>query len=394
MTKTILFCTILIILKSCNSSEIKVKKAIGQIDISEIFNLKIQNKYLSEFAGDFEYFRPEAKPGSYFSMMGISYIGSEFVILWEKRTSQLYAFRRDGKFIGELGKKGQGPNEYLTVRDVFVFPHIKELHLSDFKRKRILRYGFDLKYLGELKLNPFPLKMHIYKDKYYLCAYSDKDLKENGGNDLILRDPVSLNELKVLWERNNIASVQISETDFINNAWFIDKQDSLYFARKILNNINIYKIVNDKLELSLILHDNSATTENSFKLTQFLNHILFFNDYLLLGFQKDNQTYTGYYNLRSKKLSNFKIINDFDKGPDFFPMGQCADKGFYSDDIKLQYFSEFWKTVATTSPYNTLKSKFPEREKWLRETIPKSQDDNPWIMIIQPHKNQRKTIEN
>lgn len=384
MNKIAIFFIILTIVTSCNRSKKVDKKVIETIDISEIFKLEAESKYLSEFASDFEYIRPEAKPGSYFSMMGISYIGPEFIILSEKTTSQLYAFHRNGHFIGELGKRGPGPDEYLTPQEVNVLTDIEEIHVSDFKRNRILRYGFDLKYIGEVKLNPVPVTMHIYKNKYYLCAYSDNDIRENGGNDLIMRDPISLKELKVLWKRNDITSFQTSDIDYIKNGWFLENQDTLYYARKISNSFNIYKISNDKLELTFILHDNSTKTENQFEMTAFLNHIMFFYDYLILGFQKNNQTYTGYYNLKTRNLSNFKIINDFDKGPDFYPMGISADKGYYSDDLKLQYFTEFWNSKISSSSYNNLKSKFPERENWLRETIPNSQEDNPWIMIVYP----------
>jgi len=34
--------------------------------------------------------------------------------------------------------------------------------------------------------------------------------------------------------------------------------------------------------------------------------------------------------------------------------------------------------------YKSLDAKYPEREKWLRETITQAQDDNPWIMLVYP----------
>jgi len=114
----------------------------------------------------------------------------------------------------------------------------------------------------------------------------------------------------------------------------------------------------------------------------FLNQIMFFQDYLLLGFQKNNQSCTGYYDLVTREIYNFQIINDLDKGLDFIPMGSCADHGYYSDDLKLQYFNEFWHSKQTDNAYNNLKSKFPDREYWLKNSIPRSLDDNPWIMII------------
>jgi hypothetical protein len=385
MNKTGLLYCILIILTSCNNPNIIDKEEIETINLSELLNLKVSSKLLSDFASDFEYIRPEAKPGSYLSMIGISYIGPQFVILWEKRTSQLLAFHRDGKFMGGLGKKGPGPDEYLSLQEVFVLPNISEIHISDFKRNRILRYGYDLKLIGEVKINPVPATMHIYQNKYYLCAYSDKDLKENGGKDLIVRDPITLKELQVLWERNDKSLSQSADIDNIKKCWFFEKQDTLFYARQISSKINIYKLFNDKIVPVFTLNYDLPTNDASSIMPVFLNQIMFFQDYLLFGFQKDNQNYSGYYNLETKKLYNFEIINDLDKGLNFFPMGNCADGGYYSDDLKIQYFNEFWKSRQMNSSYTNLKCKYPARENWLKNTIPKSQEDNSWIMVIQQY---------
>jgi len=378
---TILYSS-LIILTSCNNLSKIDEKEVETINLSELSNLKVTSKLLSDFASDFEYFRPEAKPGSYFNMMGISYIGPEFVILWEKRTSQLFAFQRDGKFIGKLGNRGPGPNDYLSFRDVFILSIIREIHVPDFKRNRILRYGFDLNFIGEVKMNPFPATMHLYQNKYYLCAYRDDDLKNNGGNDLIVRDPVTLKELKVLRKREDPASFQNADIDNVNNCWFLEKHDTLFYARLISGKINIYEISDDKLKPAYTVIFPTDDNVNPNIMTSFLNQIMFFQDYLLVGIQKNNRTYSGYYDLKTKELYNFQIINDLDKGLDFIPMGSCADYGYYSDDLKLHYFNEFWLSKQTNSAYNNLKSKFPDRENWLKNTIPKSLEDNPWIMII------------
>jgi hypothetical protein len=354
---------------------------VETINISELPDLKVTSRLVSDFASDFEYFRPEAKPGSYLTMMGISYIGPEFVILCEKRTSQLFAFQRDGKFIGKLGNQGSGPDDYLSFREVFVLQSIREIHLSDFKRNRILRYGFDLRFIGEVKMSPFPATMHLFQNKYYLCAYSDKDIKDNGGNDLIVRDPVTLKELKVLWKREDPSSFQNADIDYVQNCWFLEKNDTLFYARLISGKIYIYKISNDNsnpIYTVILQTDNN----NPNKVPPVLNQIMFFRDYLLLGIQKNNQTYSGFYDLRTKRLFNFRIINDLDKGLDFIPMGVCADQGYYSDDLKHHYFNEFWQANQSNNAYNNLKSKYPDRENWLKNTIPKSIEDNPWIMII------------
>ena len=68
-------------------------------------------------------------------------------------------------------------------------------------------------------------------------------------------------------------------------------------------------------------------------------------------------------------------------------MGNTADGGYYSDDLKIHYFSEFWEEMKLDKAYKSLEAKYTDKEKWLRETIPEAQDDNPWIMLVYPDKN-------
>jgi len=74
-------------------------------------------------------------------------------------------------------------------------------------------------------------------------------------------------------------------------------------------------------------------------------------------------------------------VNDIDKGPDFFPMGSCEGGGYHGDDLKIPYFIDFRKCGKSDNYYNQIQSKYPERKKWLKEIIPNSLEDNPWIMI-------------
>jgi len=80
---------IAIILTGCSSDQ-PVQTEI--IDLKPVLGLEETEVNMSEFIKDFEYFRPEAKPGSYFSLMGILYVGPEIVVLYEKRTQQASIF--------------------------------------------------------------------------------------------------------------------------------------------------------------------------------------------------------------------------------------------------------------------------------------------------------------
>jgi len=332
----------LLIFSSCNNLKESGKMDFETIQVSELIKAKPYKKPLSEFSTDFRYIRPESKPGSYFNLMGIHYIGSQIMILSEKTTQQLYAFKPDGKFIGKIGEIGSGPNEYKFFSQVCVFPSINEIHLYIKQQKRIMRYNFGLELLGEIKIKSSPTALSVYQEKYYLCGYNDQDIKETNGEDLIVCDPVSFKKIKVLWKRNDYEPSDQNVSLLDETCYFFNKHDTLFYSKAIKGHVNIYKIYDNKVDQIFQLEFKPSSSQGFDSNYLFLTESLFFGDYLLINIQKEYQNYTGYYNLKTSKFESFVIINDLDKGLNFYPMGCCEDGSFYSDYLKINYFTEFW----------------------------------------------------
>lgn len=382
MRTVLSFVIFIVLVASCEVKSNKIN-AISEINVSGIEKFKMDTRYLSEFSNEFEYIRPEAKLGSFFSQMGISYIGSKFVILFEKKTSQLFVFYRDGKFLGKLGEIGRGPNEYITLPRVFVFSSLEEIHVYDFKRAQILRFDYNLNFKGKTKINAVPSAIHKYMDKFYICSYNGEELKENGGKILVARDPVSFREQNVLFKINNNNYTKPIEIRGLDTNWFFHKNDTLCFAMQTSKGVSIYNVIDNNVKQ---IHELTFESDNNERIDKIpdiiISNLMYFYDYLVISYQHDLQIYTGFYNSKTKKLSRFNIANDLDKGLDFNPIGNCEDGGYYSDDLKIGYFNDFWKTNESNTTYKKLKSKFPERENWLKQTISQSQEENPWIMVI------------
>ena len=303
------------------------------------------------------------------------------MILYEKRTCQLYAYKRDGQFIAKLGAYGNAPLEYRTIPEVFVFQNIEEIHLFDERGRKILRYSFDMEFIGSIKLEIVPKAMAVYNNDYYICSYRNDDIRSLGGLDLIIRDPVSFNDIKALWEPVSFEEATDYDKDLLRTYKFFSNRDTLFFAKQTSNEIVIYSIFEGEVTRLLVINlkgdQEDIYDENS--IVQF--GAMYFAGYLRLFFQAGREIHYAYYNISSKTISNFRIVNDIDKGPDFFPMGSCEGGGYHGDDLKIPYFIDFWKYGESDNYYNQIQSKYPEREKWLKEIIPNSLEDNPWIMI-------------
>lgn len=68
-------------------------------------------------------------------------------LLFVKDTEGLYLFNRQGRFITQIGKKGQGPGEYVLVSSFFLDKEKRIVHIVDDYQGRILSYDFEGNYL-------------------------------------------------------------------------------------------------------------------------------------------------------------------------------------------------------------------------------------------------------
>ena len=75
------------------------------------------------------------------------------VCLWVVSNSQIYQFDHTGKFIKKLGRKGQGPGEYLSPYRICADPLTKTLYVLDFFGRKTLAFDYE----GNLLYNiPLP----------------------------------------------------------------------------------------------------------------------------------------------------------------------------------------------------------------------------------------------
>ncbi len=357
------------------------------IDFKEVMTLKETPVLLSSFVNEFEYIRPEAKPGSYFTLMGIAAIGTDRIVLFEKKTGQVYLFARDGRFICQLGSLGKGPEEYHGLSAAFIFQHIQEIHLFDRWSGKILRFTPD----GELKdvihCDPVPRSLSTYKENSYICAYNYEILQKHGGEDLVVRDPVTFEKTNILFNRKDIVKREPLADSPFDLCSFAHYGDTLLFFRTGPDGDFCYRIFNEKVEPWIEFRYYSKPLHESFGLTGedkvIVGQIGIFQTSLLLSLQGNFQFNTGYFNLITKTWSNPIFINDLDKGINFYPMGVTSDGAYHSDDLKLSYFNNFWGTKAGDTEWEKMEPKYPDRAAWLRKTVPDAEDtDNPWIMVI------------
>lgn len=75
----------------------------------------------------------------------------------------LYAFDRTGKFMNEIGRRGQGPGDYISLLDIFFNTERPTMYVTD--NSKILEYDFSGRFIHSVQ-RPRPDDISLYQISY------------------------------------------------------------------------------------------------------------------------------------------------------------------------------------------------------------------------------------
>lgn len=95
------------------------------------------------------------------------------IYVLDRGKCQVKVFDKHGTYIRSFGRKGQGPGEFLSPKDLIVDEKNKTIHILDYGNRKIVRYHFNGTFDSELKLKKGgPLCFFMDPDRFYLVRYS------------------------------------------------------------------------------------------------------------------------------------------------------------------------------------------------------------------------------
>ena len=74
-----------------------------------------------------------------------------------------YRFDRNGKFKNRIGRKGNGPGEYLKSFYIVVDTLNQWVYMGDFSQKKFVKYDYEGKHLSELKTDGVGILNYLYQ---------------------------------------------------------------------------------------------------------------------------------------------------------------------------------------------------------------------------------------
>ena len=147
---------------------------VGDLPVIDVVNSigKYQKVYCSDFFSSIELIPLETSSECLVSVAGqnrTKFILNDDFILINQLGENLYSFDRKGKFLHQIGRKGQGPGEYLVLSGYFVDTDKPSIYIQNLSRN-ILEYDFNGKYIRSFPI-PEPDGISISD-----CSYAGDNL--------------------------------------------------------------------------------------------------------------------------------------------------------------------------------------------------------------------------
>lgn len=377
------------------------KNKLLEINCEDILN---RNKmvHLSQVASNVKYIRLETNPSCLLNDLSkIKFFFADSLIFVQSLDNVL-KFSIDGKFIKKIVNAGRGPGEIVIINSMSVIPDKRLIVLHE--RYKLLFFSFN----GELVKTvgiPYHQEVKVLNDSRYI-AYDPATNGSERYNFILLdnqEDTISTVKNYTTWNKSYTYSISV--TSSANEAFYLNN-NSYFFKSKYNDTVYYVNSAKDKIEPSFILNYGKYKVPEDLipekvipdpvKYRKFKENAV--NYYLGKPFEASNKIFIRsscmgkreYKYLLYDKNSNdgnllvnekgesTGILNDWDGGVDFWPIGQKDNNQII---MPIEALDLKKKCESNNSDTRTLKN--PDKQKALRNVISGLEDtDNPIIMVV------------
>jgi hypothetical protein len=299
----------------------------------------------------------EVKPNSLIRGIDKLYIMDELLIIMHTYPAAVAVFNRDGKFLHNIGGRGQGPGEYTDISDFCVDTVSKTIYLSEFNTKKIHHYDlYSGKHLKSIKLNANITNWHIYYHENELYMSCKELYGENKERFLLHKIDINSGNIKDAWFdfRDYNKGVENAQNPFLHT-----NQKEMKFATNLMD--TVMSISGNKVMPFLTFSDKYKTTKgdvknvdmSEFPLNKLKDKIIrwyyYFEcpDFLFLMFSTGNNNKILLYYPETKHAKNIRSFIDdlvYSDQRRAMPIFVAADrKGMYAS-IHTLFIAKFIET--------------------------------------------------
>lgn len=268
--------------------------------------------------------------------------GGYYILLDNTMARSLYVFNLDGSFVQQIGKKGNGPGEYISPFDFSVNERDNTISVIDIEQQKMIVFSLnDFHFLSEKRLPFYSDNMEQLPDGEY--AWYNKMSSDASNSHIFITDrnlqikksflPIdfdsgySLGTNRKLFKQGNDVSAYIPFSPLLYRV----QNDSIYpiyqfkFGEKILPPLDFLK-------------EKSANNSNYVPVLMESPYVAFYNVYeseqlLCVPYYVDKTMYFGFYDKKKNISYNFsqdKLQSELQVGAFSSPIGTRHDGSFIS----------------------------------------------------------------
>lgn len=395
--KTIISISLILLLISCSGKQNEVNE-LTTIDVVSAFE-NMQDSHLSMFVDSVVYVQLESSEKSLINIQPMIELTEDFIVVrnWVRGEPPLLLVfeRKTGKFLREIGKRGNGPDEYSSVPESFFNQTQKTIYTLDVNDK-ILTYNLQ----GEIKnsfkipeqfqadVEGFPgtlssVSFYTYLDSNTFVSYV-QNYTGNEKKKIILYSMDTIIKIfpnYLSWERTPSRTINVVTPVFYhfdNRLFFMEPFNDTLFEVKN-NEMNprfVFSLGKYGIPYAL---QNEYITSGKFINAMSVNYITENKDFLFFTFYKDRKSFLSYYDKRKKSLNVCKergsnpssIIDDINGFMPItkFHINERNELINYFDAISIRKWID-----ANPDKSRSLTNKYP----WLKDF---DESGNPVILI-------------
>lgn len=400
---TILLGIVFLFLVACSDNKTKQhqKGKMKVIDLEKVIDKADEPLKLSDFVEDIEYIRPEY-PASLVDMIFDVSIDDNYLLLFVG--DRILCYSRDGKFLREIGKKGQGPKEHLGIRDFSLHDSLVAIH-SNWIRK-ILWYNTDGEYITQTPVGDNINNIDILdNDKIAIHYHPHTTSIEDPNLSLVgiinsKGDTLELKKSKPYYSKGATSNQSIwkyGDTTRLLTCF----NDTIYSVSKegikptYIVNFGKYKVSHEvfaDLNMQIKERHNFIGTPTFGETSK---HIFVFFNY-------KKKRWFGVYDKQTTKISSWSVE------PDGVNQYDLLEGGGWENDVDGGFAPRFLRTdtngyIIANVPADELKTqflenkerikvKYPEKQQKLEQLVNSLSDDENPVIVVYKLKNRKQNI--
>jgi hypothetical protein len=175
----------------------------------------------------------------------------------------LFVFDMEGKFIRQIGRVGQGPEEYVDLSDFTIDETNREIYLMDRSKNRIMIYDINTgKYIRRINISEQKMTHYIQYSNGRL--YTDANYKSKSEENYLLHEiDIQSGKYKNSWLPAECNKGWMGSWSYNNFFFSRDHQKSPKYVQLLMD--TVYSIEKEGVSPFLTVRSSQWTTKNDVK---------------------------------------------------------------------------------------------------------------------------------